>query len=211
MKILQTFFILVILFSSCVKEKVWPYPCLERPCVNNIVIDPRLQPNTYVDENDYHHIEWRGIKYFTLMSDMSDLHPSYLINGVPMVAVGYDSDTWVLFDTLTFHVPMYNILGNTDSYNNPISVGNDTISLIDLAQLHAPLNIVGYQINKAACFICPVSPIGTSTLYSYKPRQQIYLRQNMVGDTIQISTTSWWNVDKGPRVQQEVIFNIVVD
>ena len=33
----------------------------------------------------------------------------------------------------------------------------------------------------------------------------------MVGDTIQISTTSWWNVDKGPRVQQEVIFNIVVD
>jgi hypothetical protein len=106
---------------------------------------------------------------------------------------------------------MYNILGNTDSYNNPISVGNDTISLIDLAQLHAPLNIVGYQINKAACFICPVSPIGTSTLYSYKPRQQIYLRQNMVGDTIQISTTSWWNVDKGPRVQQEVIFNIVVD
>tara|TARA_R110000796_G_scaffold12091_1_gene40201 strand:- start:4497 stop:5012 length:516 start_codon:yes stop_codon:yes gene_type:complete len=170
-----------------------------------------VSPNNYIDENGFYHIEWVGLKYFTIQNDMSKLIPEYYINGVPLVGVGYDSDTWLLFDEITFHVPIYNMFGNTNTWDQPISVGNDTITLDNIAQNHAPLNIVGYQINKSVCYTCPVPTFGTSTRYSYKGRKMVYLRESMVGDTLMVVVDSWWNIDLGDSFHQEDILNIVVD
>ena len=48
-------------------------------------------------------------------------------------------------------------------------------------------------------------------MYSYKTRQQIYLRESMVGDTVKIEINSMWNLDKGDRIITEEILKIVID
>ena len=213
MKILQTFFILVVLIS-CRQDKVYPYPCLDGDCHAIFQIDPRVS-DTYQDENDYHHITYKGLNYFTIMGELDELHPSYVINKIPLIEVNYDSDYWIAFDTISFRVPIYSVLSwytNRD-YNNLIPIGNIEITLTDLAMLHPPLNIAGYQINKHFCWECPYAPtlIGTYSKYNYTPRQQFLLNPRMIGDTLKVMTQTTFNTDTGKREVIDEEFNIIID
>ena len=206
--------ILILVFIGlvgCEEEYVYPYPCLDGHCDMFTRIDPMVQPDSYQDENGYWHIEFRGFKYFTIETWLDSLHPEYVINKVPLVSVGYDSDYWIAFDTLSFRVPIYNAFGFTDVYKNPIAVGQLTYSIIDLARLHPPLNIAGYQVNKATCFDCPYTSLGSSTNYSYYTRQQIFLNKDMKGDTLKVFVQGMFNTDMGHTEDREHTFNIIVD
>ena len=219
MKNIIIYSVLVVLLSSCFngyllevtgirdRWRDWPYPCADRHCDVEFWIDTLVQPNTYIDVNGYHHIEFRGPKYFTIKAKLDKLHPEYVINGVPLVGVAWDSDTWIAFDTLSFKIPLYNILGMQNGQNDPISVGNLAITMTDLAALHPPLNIAGYQINKAST----LKRLGTQTLYSYNTQQQIYLNNRMVGDTVKIFAHAEFNIDYGPSETFNVEFDIVID
>ena len=213
------FSVLVVLFSSCFNGFLledlglrdrwhgWAYPCADGNCDAEFWIDTLVQPNTYIDDNGFHHIEYRGPKYFTIMAKLDKLHDFYVLNGVPLVGCGWDSDTWIAFDTLSFRVPVYNILGLKNGQNVPISVGDLTITITDLAALHPPLNIAGYQINKMS----NLERLGTSTMYSYNSKQQFYLNKTMIGDTVTIWAAAYFNVDAGPKEEVDVEFNIVID
>jgi hypothetical protein len=211
MKKLVLLGLVLLLLSSCNEEIILPYPCEDGDCQAYFNIDKQIQPNTFFDDNGYHHIEYRGFKYFTFEGKLDKLHSQYEINGTPLVSTTYDSDTWIAFDTLSFRVPIYNVLGMTDIWQNPISVGNLEYTITDLARLHPPLNIAGYQINKATCWTCPYLSIGSSTNYSYYTRQQIYLNSRMIGDTIKIFIQTTFNTDLGPSVVQNGVFEIVID
>tara|TARA_R110001606_G_scaffold367770_1_gene523413 strand:- start:15 stop:671 length:657 start_codon:yes stop_codon:yes gene_type:complete len=201
--------LIVVLSSSCYEDP-WdhlPYPCKDGHCDVAFTIDTLVQPNTYLDNNGFHHIEFRGPKYFTILAKLDQLTDGYVLNGVPLVECSWDSDTWIAFDTLAFSIPVYNILGMSNGQNDPISVGNLTITMTDLAALHPPLNIAGYQINKAS----NLERLGTSTRYSYNSKQQFYLNGTMIGDTVKIFASAMWNTDVGPSEERNVEFNIVVD
>ena len=126
----------------------------------------------------------------------------------------YDSDYWVAFDTIHFTVPTYSVLSwfTGGGYNNPVPVGNLEYTLTDLAQIQPPLNIAGYQIQKNFCWECPyaITLLGTNSRYNYNPRQQFYLDNTMVGDTLKIFTKTTYNIDVGENVVTEEIFNIIV-
>lgn len=201
--------LIVVLSSSCYQNIYddYPYPCLDGRCDVSFTIDTLVQPNTYLDGNGFHHIEFRGPKYFTITAKLDKLTDEYVLNGVPLVECSWDSDTWIAFDTLAFRVPVYNILGYQNGQNNPINVGSLAITITDLAALHPPLNIAGYQINKAT----NLERLGTSTLYSYNSKQQFYLNGTMVGDTVKIFASAIWNIDVGPSEERNVEFNIVID
>ena len=94
-----------------------------------------------------------------------------------------------------------------------IPVGNIEYTLTDLAQAQPPLNIAGYQIQKNFCFECPYAEtlLGTRSKYNYAPRQQIYLDNEMVGDTLQVFTKTIFNTDVGPREVREQSFKIIVE
>ena len=219
MKNIIIYSVLVVLLSSCfdgyllevtgIRDRWhgWAHPCADKNCDAEFWIDTLVQPNTWVDKNGYHHIEYRGPKYFTVLAKLDKLHPNYVNNGVPLVACHWDSDTWIAFDTLSFKIPVYNILGLQNGQNDKISVGNLAITITDLAALHPPLNIAGYQINKAT----NLERLGTSTLYSYNSKQQFYLNGTMVGDTVKIFASAIWNIDVGPSEKRDVEFNIVID
>tara|TARA_B100000287_G_scaffold259209_1_gene243756 strand:+ start:72 stop:719 length:648 start_codon:yes stop_codon:yes gene_type:complete len=202
------------LLASCSKEEIAPYPCLDGDCNSRFYIDELVQPNAYQDANGYWHIEFYGPKYFTIRGELDELADHYVINNVPLIMTEYDSDYWIAFDSITFTVPTYSVLSwfTGGGYNNPVPVGNLEYTLTDLAQIQPPLNIAGYQIQKNFCWECPyaVTLLGTNSRYNYNPRQQFYLDNTMVGDTLKIFTKTTYNIDMGERVVTEEMFNIIV-
>jgi hypothetical protein len=201
---------------ACSKEELPnPYPCLDGNCDVEFKIDPVVSPGVYQDANSYWHIKYWGPKYFTIKGKLDELNPQYVINKVPLIETQYDSDYWVVFDTIHYKVPIYSVLSwfTDQNYNTPLPVGNLEYSLTDIAQLQPPLNIAGYQIQKNFCWTCPYAKtlLGTYSKYNYTPRQQFFLDQDMVGDTLKVMTKTLFNNDVGERVIRETEFKIIVE
>ena len=115
---------LVLLLASCSKEEITPFPCLDGNCDTNFWIDTNVSPGTYEDENGYWHVPYNGLNYFTIEGDLAELHDEYVINNVPLVEVDYDSDYWVVMDSLSFTLPTYSYLGwfTNGDFDTPISI-----------------------------------------------------------------------------------------
>lgn len=203
----------VSFFWACSPEEITLDVCVDGSCDAQFYIDELVQPNAYQDANGYWHIEFYGPKYFTIRGELDEMN--YEVNGVPLVETIYDSDYWVAFDSIHFIVPTYSVLSwfTGGGFNNPVPVGNIEYTLTDLAQAQPPLNIAGYQIQKNFCFECPYAEtlLGTRSKYNYAPRQQIYLDNEMVGDTLQVFTKTIFNTDVGPREIREQSFKIIVE
>tara|TARA_Y100000114_G_C11741658_1_gene319293 strand:- start:1027 stop:1665 length:639 start_codon:yes stop_codon:yes gene_type:complete len=203
----------VFLLASCSKEDITLGVCVDGDCTARFFIDELVQPNAYQDENGYWHIEFYGPKYFTIRGELDEVNA--VVNNVPLIMTEYDSDYWVAFDSINFTVPTYSVLSwfTGGGYNNPVPVGNMEYTLTDLAQIQPPLNIAGYQINKHFCWECPYAEtlLGTRSRYTYEPRQQFYLDNEMVGDTLQVFMKTTFNIDLGDSQIVEESFKIIVN
>ena len=118
-------------------------------------------------------------------------------------------------DSLSFTLPTYSYLGwfTNGDFDTPISIGSYTYTLVDLARNHPPLNIAGYQISKHFCFECPYAEtlLGSHSKYNYNPRQQFFVDQRMVSDTLNIFIDTKYNSDIGERIIKETHFKIIID
>ena len=203
----------VFLLASCSKEDITLGVCVDGDCTARFFIDELVQPNAYQDENGYWHIEFYGPKYFTIRGELDEVNA--VVNNVPLIMTEYDSDYWVAFDSINFTVPTYSVLSwfTGGGYNNPVPVGNMEYTLTDLAQIQPPLNIAGYQINKHFCWECPYAEtlLGTRSRYTYEPRQQFYLDNEMVGDILQVFMKTTFNIDLGDSQIIEESFKIIVN
>jgi hypothetical protein len=215
MKKLVYITLISFLWACSPEELIKPYPCNNGDCGVIFEIDPLVSPGVYQDVNGYWHIEYYGLNYFTIKGQLDELHPDYVINGVPLVETVFDSDYWIAINSIKFTIPIYSVLSwfTGGGYNNPIPVGDITYTLDGLAQNHPPLNIAGYQIQKNFCWECPYAEtlLGTYSKYTYTPKQQIFLDNEMVGDTLKIMTKTIFNNDIGLREIVENEFNIIVE
>lgn len=189
----------VVFFTSCEKydDVYYSHPCADRSCDSVFFVDPVVQPHTYLDDNGYWHIEYRGFKYFTVKGKLDILDDDYVVNDTPLVEAAFDSNYWVAFDNMKFTIPLYSPFGLYNQQGNPIPVGNYTYDISDIASQMEPLNIAGYQITKNTCFDCPYSDrlFATYSEYTYNPQQQIYLDNRMIGDTLEIYVKATFNTD----------------
>ena len=206
----------IVSLISCETTTTKPYPCLDGSCDAQFIIDTIVSPGSYFDSTDgYWRVKFVGLSYFTIQGKLDELDPYYVLNGVPLIETQYDSDYWVVFDTLQWTSPMYSVLSwfSDRTYQNPISIGNITYTLEDIADLHPPLNIVGYQIPKDFCWDCPYAEtiLATYSKYNYLPRQQIFLDDEMVGDTARIFTRVLFNNDLGPREIRESEIKVIFE
>ena len=176
------FIVLISFLWACSPEElINNYPCLDGDCNVEFAIDPLVSPGVYQDTNGYWHISHQGIQYFTLKGTTSELHPDYIVNGVPLIETIFDSNYWVWINGITFTVPLYSVLGYfTDGgFNNPIPIGNLTYTIEDMANNFPPLNIAGYSYNPNS----DINSLGTYSKYNTHPQQQIFFDNQMVGDT----------------------------
>ena len=184
MKKLSYITLISFLWACSPEELINNYPCIEGDCNVEFTIDPLVSPGVYQDINNYWHISHQGVQYFTIKGNTSELHPDYVVNGVPLIETIFDSDYWVWINGITFTVPLYSVLGYfTDSnFNNPIPIGNLTYTIEDMANNHPPLNIAGYSYNPNS----DINSLGTYSKYNYTPQQQIFFDNQMVGDTAKV-------------------------
>tara|TARA_R110001592_G_scaffold280361_1_gene547749 strand:- start:10687 stop:11328 length:642 start_codon:yes stop_codon:yes gene_type:complete len=197
----NTIFTLSILlaFSSCTKEEIVQTPC-NGDCETSYEV---IYKNQLITPNldGYYEVEWDKLDYFQISGNLSPLNDDYVINKIPLIEARFDSDYWVVLDSLTFQTPMYSYLGwfNSNSLDDPIAVGNMVITLNDMFNLHPPFNIVGYQIPRYFDTDHPAAHtiLGTYSKYTYQPTQNIFLDDEMVGDTINLFVETTFNTDMG--------------
>ena len=204
-----TLFVLSLAFISCTKEEIYPTPC-NGDCETSYEVIYKNQ--TLYPNNGYYEVEWDDLNYFQISGYLTPLNDQYVINDVPLVEAKFDSDYWIVMDSLTFQTPMYSYLGwfNNQTLETPISVGDYIYTLTDLIQLMPPLNIVGYQIpyNFDVDHPAAESYLGTYSKYNYNPTQNIFVDNEMVGDTINIFIETKFNTDFGES--ETVLDNIKV-
>tara|TARA_R100001163_G_scaffold54998_1_gene42373 strand:+ start:1261 stop:1956 length:696 start_codon:yes stop_codon:yes gene_type:complete len=190
----------ILLLASCTKQEI----IHQSPCDGNcgtyfdVVYENQvLTPNS----NGYFEVDFNGLEYFQIKGQLTPLNEQYVINDVPMIESKFDSDYWVVFDSILFQTPMYSYLGwfNSNTLNTPIPFGNYTYTLNELINLHPPFNIAGYQVPKHFCTECPYAEtiVGTYSKYNYHPTQNIFVDNEMVGDTINIFIETVFNTEGG--------------
>lgn len=192
------------LWACSPEELTLPYPCLG-DCDTEFIIDPLVSPGAYQDDNEYWHITYQGYNYFTIKGNISELHPHYIINDVPLLETIFDSNYWVWINNITFTVPLYSVLGyfTGGGFTNPIPIGNLTYTIEDMANNFPPLNIVGYSYYPGST----LEELGTKSNYNYTPQQQIFFENEMVGDTAKIFIKTIFPTD----IEIEKQFNIIFE
>ena len=189
----------ILALSSCTKEVIFQTPC-NGDCETSYEV---IYKNNLISPNPdgFYEVEWDFLNYFQISGFLTPLNDQYVINKVPLIEARFDSDYWVVLDSLTFQTPMYSYLGwfNDQDLNTPISIGNWEITLTDMFYLYPPLNVVGYQIPRFFDVNHPAAStlLGTYSKYTYHPTQNIFLDNEMVGDTINVFIETQFNTDMG--------------
>lgn len=204
---------LAVFLLGCEKEPIAPYPCLDGTCNTNFYIDTFSSPGAKLDTDGYWKVKHRGLNYFTIRGEIAELNPQYVVNGVPLVETKYDSDYWIVFDTLQFKIPTYSYMSwfTNDKLNKPLPVGNKTYTIKELNKVTDLYNLAGYQITKNMCLDCPYTPtlLGTYSKYNYHPTQNIFFDKSMIGDTASIFIQVVFNSDAGKREIREKEMKII--
>ena len=193
--------ILSLIFApSCTKETIHQDVCVNGNCDANYIVvykNQEILPNI----NGHFEIDWDGLNYFQIKGALTPMNDQYVINGIPLVETRFDSDYWVVFDSLQFQTPMFSYLGwfTDNGLNTPITIGPYVYTMNDLLNIHPPYNIAGYQLPKNWCTECPTaeSHVGSYSKYNYKPTQNFLLDNEMIGDTINLFIETIFNTEQG--------------
>jgi hypothetical protein len=207
------YFILIIIFFiyGCKVIEEDPPPCNGEGCKASFYIN-----NAVSDPNGYWHIKYNGYNYFQIRGQLNNLSKDYYINGVPLIETQYDSDYWILFDTIQWRIPVYSpfSLYRDRRFNDPIPVGDTTYTLFNIArELFPPINIVGYSLPRdfdPSSYIQSLY-LKTRSAYTMRPVQNIFLHPDMRNDTASIFITAQFNNDLGRREEIHTIFKVIFD
>jgi hypothetical protein len=207
----QIFIFACLLMISCKPEPEDAPPCVNGDCKSTYYIS-----DTIPDVNNYWHIRFKGKNYFQIKGKLSNLSNEYYINGVPLVETQYDSDYWVIFDTIQWRVPLYTpfSLYRDRRFTDPIPIGDTTFTLYNIAKiLFPPLNIAGYTLpaNFNPDNYMHSLYLKTRSAYSMNPVQNIFLHSGMRGDTANIYITAQFNNDLGRREERYHIIKVIFD
>ena len=95
---------IISLFSCTKYEIIYPAPCDGNCDANFTIIYEGIMDS--IDNNGYYVIEFNGLNYFQVKGQLSELNEQYVINDVPLIETKFDSDYWVVFDSIYFITPL---------------------------------------------------------------------------------------------------------
>ncbi len=193
--------VLITLFG-CEKESPIQNTCLNGDCYTNFYIDTFGHPGTYQDIQGVWHIKHAGLNYFTVKGTVSPLDPHYVINGIPLVSTGFDSNFFYTPGNVIWTYPVYSFLGlwSSNQMNTPIPIGTQTYTFPQLVQQTTIENLAGYEIqhNPNVDVNHPAYPtyFATYSKYTYTPHQNMVFFDDFVGRTASIYISVTFGEDK---------------
>jgi hypothetical protein len=189
--------LLTMLFLSCediLKKET--SSCLDGNCDATFVIDTTQNPGSYLDNEKIWHIKYSGLNYFRIKGNTDILTSEYVINGVPLMETGYDSNYFYIPGSVVWKYPVYSYLGLfiNNNLTRPIPVGYQTYTIQQLVDDYSIMNLAGYEISKKFNFNTPYasSLLQTYSKYNYHPTQQMVFFKEMIGDEAEIYIRVIW-------------------
>lgn len=155
-------------------------------------IDTDVSPGSYLDAQGVWHVEYSGLKYFTVRGSIPKLHSQYIINRVPLIEVAFDSDFFYIPGIVTWRYAVYSYRGDFADrlLTTPIPVGFQTFTFPQLIKQHSIMNLAGYQITKNpnvdVNHPAYSSYFATYSKYTYEPKQQMVFFPDFVGEKVSI-------------------------
>lgn len=199
MKQLKNLFVLVVLFllASCSTPELEPNVCLNGDCGAEFWVSTLGHPGTYKDANDVWHIKHADLDYFTIKGKINELDPHYVINGVPLVSTGFDSNFFYTLGNVIWTYPTYSFLGlwSSSQMNTPIPYGTGTYTFPQLVEQTTIENLAGYEIqhnpNVNVNHPAYKAYFATYSKYTYTPQQSMVFFDDFEGKvaTIYIDVT----------------------
>lgn len=201
--------VFLVLFNSCediTEEK--NYPCPDGNCDAEFVIDIQQNPGSFKDTNGIWHIKHSGLNYFRVKGVTDELVSDYIVNNVPLIETGYDSNYFYVLGQITWTYPVYSYLGLyiNNNLSQPIPVGTQTVTLPQLVNDTSVSNLAGYEINRYFNFNHPAAKtmLQTYSKYTYTPTQQMPFFPDMIGDSAEIYIRVLWNSDFGGESVEKI-------
>jgi len=103
------FLIIATIFTltNCTKDNSLkkPYPCPDGQCDGFFTIDTVQNRGSFLDNTGTWHIKYSGINYFRILGELDTLNKAYVINGIPLIETGYDSNYFYIPEMLLGHIP----------------------------------------------------------------------------------------------------------
>ena len=192
--------LLLPLLWAC--QKIGPYspePCTD--CTTQYRVDTLQHPGTFYQDG-YWYLQYSGVTYFQIVGQLSELNSAYVINGVPLIEVIFDSGTWYVFDTIAMQIPLYSPFTSqytSPNFNYPLSVGDTTIYITNPNYI---INAVGYTFG---------SYNFTKSYHTYQPRCEVLVFQEMVGDTIEVYSRTRFNYDMGKQQVVDDTLKVIIE
>ena len=200
--------ILMLGFMNCTKDSNSrkPYPCPDGQCDGFFTIDTVQNRGSFLDNTGTWHIKYSGINYFRILGELDTLNKAYVINGIPLIETGYDSNYFYIPGNITWTYPVYSFLGlfSNNNLSKAIPFGTKTYTITQLSGNYYIENLAGYQINKKFHYDHPAAStmLQTYSKYNYEPTQQMVFFKEMIGAEADIYVRVIWNNDYGPSVEK---------
>lgn len=181
------FLLLSLFVFSCSAPEMEPEVCLNGNCGAEFWIDTTGHPGTYQDAQGVWHIKHGDLDYFTVKGTVNELDPHYVINGVPLVSVGFDSNFFYTMGNVVITYPVYSYLGlwSSNQMNTPIAVGTQTYTFPQLIQNTSVMNLAGYEIqhnpNVNVNHPAYKTYFATYSRYTYRPQQSMAFYDDFEG------------------------------
>jgi hypothetical protein len=204
------FLIIATIFTltNCTKDNSLkkPYPCPDGSCDATFIIDTIQNRGSYIDNTGTWHLKYSGINYFRVLGETDTLNRTYVMNGIPLIETGYDSNYFYIPGNITWTYPVYSFLGlfTNNNLGKAIPFGTKTYTITQLTDNYYIENIAGYQINKKFHYNHPAAStmLQSYSKYNYNPTQPMVFFKDMIGDEAEIYIKVTWNTDAGPRVEK---------
>lgn len=192
----------LISFIGCTNDLTEQPVCLDDDCYGDFYIDILGHPGTYQDSQGIWHIKHAGLNYFIVKGNLSTLDPHYVINGVPLVDTGYDSNFFYLPGNVIWTYPVYSFLGlwSSNQMNTPIPIGTQTYTFPQLITQTSIMNLAGYEIqrnpNVNVNHPAYKTYFATYSRYTYRPQQSMVFFRDFIGKTATIYIKITFGEDK---------------
>ena len=97
-------------------------------CLTEVYPNQVNQPNAFLDDNGFWHIEWYGATYSNWDVEYSGINDSFKVNGIPLIKSSFVTDFWYTLNSVGLMTSYYSLWGDfSQGFQNAIATAHREI------------------------------------------------------------------------------------